>query len=114
MCTPRASASTSSGWAYSRSIRSRTRRSSARSRRCCASAGLPVICAVYLDGVARPLSCPAAELPGRGELAELRQGVPGDLRERPSVLVADPLFEGDAHDGRAGEGGEGGGGVFES
>src|SRR4051794_31051365 len=34
MCTPRASASTSSGWAYSRSIRSRTRRSRARSRRC--------------------------------------------------------------------------------
>src|SRR5215218_3918423 len=35
MCAPRASASTSSGWAYSRSIRSRTRRSRARSRRCC-------------------------------------------------------------------------------
>ena len=35
MCTPRASASTSSGCAYSRSIRSRTRRSSARSRRRC-------------------------------------------------------------------------------
>ena len=40
MFTPRASASTSSGCAYSRSIRSRTRRSSARSRRCCAAAGL--------------------------------------------------------------------------
>src|SRR5215218_2226500 len=40
MYTPRASASTSSGWAYSRSIRSRTRRSSARSRRRCAEAGL--------------------------------------------------------------------------
>src|SRR6478736_3606767 len=38
MCTPRASASTSSGWAYSRSIRSRTRRNSARSRRRSSSA----------------------------------------------------------------------------
>src|SRR5579864_1307555 len=38
MCAPRASASTSSGCAYSRSIRSRTRRSHARSRRCCVSA----------------------------------------------------------------------------
>src|SRR3982075_3911025 len=44
MCAPRASASTSSGCAYSRSIRSRTRRSSARSRRCCAAAGLLGIC----------------------------------------------------------------------
>jgi Bacteriocin-protection, YdeI or OmpD-Associated len=42
MCAPRASASTSSGCAYSRSIRSRTRRSLARSRRCCAAAGLLV------------------------------------------------------------------------
>src|SRR4051812_29401253 len=42
MCTPRASASTSSGCAYSRSIRSRTRRSHARSRRCCAVAGVGV------------------------------------------------------------------------
>ena len=39
MCAPRASASTSSGCAYSRSIRSRTRRSRARSRRCCSAAG---------------------------------------------------------------------------
>src|SRR4051812_13119588 len=37
MLTPAASASTSSGWAYSRSIRSRTRRSSTRSRRRCSS-----------------------------------------------------------------------------
>src|SRR3954452_19100071 len=42
MCAPRASASTSSGWAYSRSIRSRTRRSSARSRRCWVSAEVRV------------------------------------------------------------------------
>src|SRR4029453_3474999 len=42
MLTPRASASTSSGWAYSRSIRSRTRRNSARSRRCCDEADLLV------------------------------------------------------------------------
>src|SRR6266536_4571521 len=42
MCAPRASASTSSGCAYSRSIRSRTRRSRARSRRCCTSAALLV------------------------------------------------------------------------
>src|SRR5215207_6029735 len=46
MYAPRASASTSSGWAYSRSIRSRTRRSRARSRRCCAAAGLLVTCAI--------------------------------------------------------------------
>src|SRR6266436_8582104 len=39
MCAPRASASTSSGCAYSRSIRSRTRRSRARSLRRCAAAG---------------------------------------------------------------------------
>ena len=42
MCAPRASASTSSGRAYSRSIRSRTRRSRARSRRCSSAAGLVV------------------------------------------------------------------------
>src|SRR5438309_9431640 len=42
MCAPRASASTSSGCAYSRSIRSRTRRSRARSRRCWAAAGVLV------------------------------------------------------------------------
>src|SRR5215210_5346031 len=40
MYSPRASASTSSGWAYSRSIRSRTRRSRARSLRRCAATGL--------------------------------------------------------------------------
>src|SRR5438270_12914805 len=38
MCASRASASTSSGRSYSRSIRSRTRRNRARSRRCCAEA----------------------------------------------------------------------------
>src|SRR6202158_2133287 len=42
MYAPRASASTSSGCAYSRSIRSRARRSRARSRRCCAAAGVLV------------------------------------------------------------------------
>src|SRR5215218_2546296 len=42
MCAPRASASTSSGCAYSRSIRSRTRRSRARSRRCSSPAVLLV------------------------------------------------------------------------
>ena len=46
MLTPRASASTSSGCAYSRSIRSRARRSRARSRRCCSSAGLLVTCEI--------------------------------------------------------------------
>src|SRR4051794_31027269 len=40
MCAPRASASTSSGWAYSRSIRSFTRRNRARSPRRCASVAL--------------------------------------------------------------------------
>src|SRR5882724_12334612 len=102
MCTPRASASTSSGCAYSRSIRSRT-------RRCCASAELPVISAVYLHG-----GHPAAGLPGGGELAELRQGVPGDLRERRLARVTDPLLEGDMHDGGTGEGGEIGGGIADS
>jgi hypothetical protein len=42
MCAPLASASTSSGCAYSRSVRSRTRRSRARSGRCCTAAGVPV------------------------------------------------------------------------
>src|ERR687891_1438255 len=46
MCAPRASASTSSGCAYSRSIRSRTRRSRARSLRCCAAAVLLVTCEI--------------------------------------------------------------------
>ena len=46
MCAPRASASTSSGWAYSRSIRSRTRRRRARSRRRSASPGLVVTTAM--------------------------------------------------------------------
>src|ERR1700722_18971551 len=46
MCAPRASASTSSGCAYSRSIRSRTRRSRARSRRCCADADVLVTCKI--------------------------------------------------------------------
>src|SRR5918995_1647595 len=46
MFTPRASASTLSGLAYSRSIRSRTRRSSARSRRCCAAAVVLVTCEI--------------------------------------------------------------------
>src|SRR5690348_3541875 len=40
MCTSRARATTSSGWAYSRSIRSRTRRRTARSRRRCWKAGV--------------------------------------------------------------------------
>src|SRR5690606_26914785 len=43
MFTPRASASTFSGCAYSRSIRSRTRRSLARSRSRCAAADLLLI-----------------------------------------------------------------------
>jgi hypothetical protein len=61
MCAPRASASTSSGCAYSRSIRSRTRRNHTRSRRCCAAAGLLVTaksCHVArrrLGGAPRPL-----------------------------------------------------------
>ena len=46
MFAPRASASTSSGCAYSRSIRSRTRRSHARSLGCCAAAGLLVTCEI--------------------------------------------------------------------
>src|SRR4029453_6878657 len=51
MCAPRASASTSSGCAYSRSIRSRTRGSRTRSRRCCTSAGLLVTRTSYVAPV---------------------------------------------------------------
>src|SRR3954469_24515715 len=46
MCTPRASASTSSGSAYSRSIRSLTWRNSRRSRRCCSEARVLVTSAI--------------------------------------------------------------------
>src|SRR5581483_2417142 len=47
MCTPRASASTSSGCAYSRSIRSRTRRNHAKSRSRCSSSALAVTPRTY-------------------------------------------------------------------
>src|SRR3954449_12248707 len=79
MLTPRASASTSSGWAYSRSIRSRTRRSRARSRRCSASAGLLVTCVFYPDTRHRVVS---TELQGQGFTVltppNLLRGVAGD------------------------------------
>ena len=62
ICTPRASASTSKGWAYSRSIRSLTRRSHARSLKCCALAGPLVTSAIVNDNrvaLDRPLVMPA-------------------------------------------------------
>src|SRR5690348_16226821 len=46
MCTPRASASTSSGCAYSRSIRSRTRRNRARSLNRCAGVDVLLTCEI--------------------------------------------------------------------
>src|ERR1700733_691717 len=51
MFASRASASMSSGCAYSRSMRSRTRRSLARSRRCWSSVDLLATCAIVPRGV---------------------------------------------------------------
>src|SRR5882757_5241609 len=86
MCTPRASASTSSGCAYSRSIRSRTRRSRARSlRRCAVAAGSLLTCEIV-----RVRS--AADV-GREVLAGER-GAGGDevgggaLEDDPAAVVA--------------------------
>ena len=68
MCTPRASASTFNGCAYSRSIRSRTRRNRARSRRCCSAPALVVTSQIVPRRTDRPRRPRAAvtERDGRG------------------------------------------------
>src|SRR5207247_944467 len=101
MCTPRASASTSSGCAYSRSIRSRTRRSHARSRRCCAAAGLLVTCG---NRATSRLLDPVEHAPLPVEWDESKQ-----MRELVSSCPRGPRSGADV--GRevlAGEGGAGG------
>jgi hypothetical protein len=70
MFTPQASASTSRGWAYSRSIRSRTRCSRARSVRYCAAAGLLVTRDCVSVLVAMLIVSPSV---GRGRLRGLRR-----------------------------------------
>src|SRR5262245_54746350 len=122
MCAPRASASTSSGCAYSRSIRSRTRRSSARSRRCCAAAGLLVIRAFYPSGTSaragRGGSMPGwtehlmlwscfGLVAGRDEQADEGVGEPVLVAVgRPSLLDDEPVV-----DARVDEQPEDGGGL---
>src|SRR6201985_3397789 len=90
--------------AYSRSIRSRTRRSRARSRRCCASAGLLVTrdivrraIAVPGSGVARarlptgllgPLVRAPDDLPEEGRLGVgVRRAIVGELRGKAPFEV---------------------------
>jgi hypothetical protein len=89
MWAPRASASTSSGWAYSRSIRSRTRRNRARSRRCCAVAGLLVTCEIVprRAGVAQRRRRPTPLRPARRRTRSAARA-PGQLPEslRPHRL----------------------------
>src|SRR4051794_25246155 len=70
MWAPRASASTSSGWAYSRSIRSRTRRSRTRSRRSCVA---PLLTRPIVPRTHMPTPLPSSRahvgrevLPGEG------------------------------------------------
>src|SRR5215210_600787 len=103
MCASRASASTSSGCAYSRSIRSRTRRSSARSRRCCAVAGPPVTAtschvapesppsgpSIGAGGFEPPTSCSQSRRATRLRHAPCRErygvGAPGSTQRRAPV-----------------------------
>ena len=84
MCAPRARASTSSGWAYSRSIRSRTRRSHARSCRCWASALGVVTCGI----VPRPVGCAQR---GRQpiEASPVDPGPDGPALVEPALVAAD-------------------------
>src|ERR671934_986870 len=92
MWASRASASTSSGCAYSRSMRSRTRRSSARSRRCCAAAGL-VVTATSCHVPPRQLGSRSGADVGREVLAG-EGGAGGDevggggLEDDPAAVVA--------------------------
>src|SRR4051812_8674742 len=78
MCSPRASDSTSSGWAYSRSIRSRTRRSRRRSSRRWDSPGRLVTCEIV------------AGSSGPGWLCEHRQGEAEPRTDVELALHPDP------------------------
>src|SRR4051794_25663139 len=81
MCTPRASASTSSGCAYSRSIRSRTRRSRARSLRRSASEGLGTCQMVARPaGAAQRRCAPTRPFPSQGPGAQAT--VKGHISDR--------------------------------
>src|SRR5258705_6375916 len=88
MFTPRASASTSSGCAYSRSILSRTRRSSLRSRRRCSSAGVLLTCEIVRR------TAVAVVAPVRRVLFHYDASV---------VTMVVPLFMPDAERGNSGE-----------
>src|SRR5690242_3629616 len=106
MCAPRASASTSSGCAYSRSIRSRTRRICARSRSCCAAADLLVTLSMLsirhpapgrlgrLDaGPGLNASCPGL-VAGRDEQADEGVGEPVLVAAgRPFLLDDEPVVD---------------------
>src|SRR5664279_4132850 len=105
MCAPRASASTSSGSSYSRSIRSRTRRSHARSRRCCAASDLLVTCGI----VPQTTGCGAGRTSRPGESAPIPSGESQRMTPLASGCPRGPRSGADV--GRemlAGEGGTGG------
>src|SRR6204780_292311 len=93
MCASRASASTSSGWAYSRSIRSRTRRRRARSLRCWAAASLLVTARSWHIRSRSPQGPRSAADVGREVLAG-DGGAGGDelggraLEDDPAAVVA--------------------------
>src|SRR3954451_21228818 len=88
MCASRASASTSSGCAYSRSIRSRTRRSRARSLRCCSAAGRLVTCDIVPCGGPVPIGAPGFE-PGTSPTRTVRatrlRHAPKSAQYRPAL-----------------------------
>ncbi|MCW2562385.1 MAG: hypothetical protein JWQ31_945, partial [Mycobacterium sp.] len=77
MFTPRASASTSSGCAYSRSILSRTRRKSLRSRRCCPSAAVLVTYQIVVSYV-KPTLLRLAAVGEAGRRGDAHACDPGD------------------------------------
>src|ERR671922_1015465 len=89
MFTPRASAATSSGRSYSRSMRSRTRRSSTRSPRSGAAAGL-LVTATILPRPSARTSGERIELPGQEGHVGIHQA--GDeLLEADGRLPAETL-----------------------
>src|ERR1700689_36584 len=93
MCASRASASTSSGWAYSRSIRSRTRRRRARPLRCWAAGSLLVTARSWHIRSRSPQGPRSAADVGREVLAG-DGGAGGDelggraLEDDPAAVVA--------------------------
>ncbi len=84
MCASRARASTSSGCAYSRSIRSRTRRSHARSRRRWTSGALVLTCQI----VPRMIRCVVFR-PAHRERSDAVDGVPHGAPRRSRVHADD-------------------------